>query len=738
MLPNLSLIDIPEIEPSSAAKDFQIFFEELTELDQLPDVVFQVGTERFAAHKFIIASVSDRLAKEMVALGENNREIEMADVDPVIFKEILLYAYTKTCNFMTLGPCNVRYSPKVKKEDPIKDTNGELEPIDENKSAYEVFQKKKKKSKVSPKETKSSAKNALQALQGAAKELGVLGLVKALESYDMRNSEIILKSNKSRPPNRIGIHFSRKSFPELHDIKIQCEDNVDVPAHKCILAARLDYFKSMFSLGWLETKKGQVLSLPVPSKVVIALLEYLYRDDALQIQNSDDPEFVSNVLVIADQLLIPRLIQICELQLSQLFTLKNVTEVLQFAFDYSAEQLQKTAMQFIIQNLVAILENRTLSLLSEQNQIKLSEYYVDALPVMQKRRITPYASKPSIVDIQNFLKNEEDDNLEELFIEEEYLSNNMKNNNLTSSAKKRSQKRKNSFGEDVSRRRNISSSSLSSQHSDSSSDNEGNKDDCDTSLFQDDFEFEEKTNQRIPINSPEEVTPVNPEEFLNNFFSPQTKVSPEAVNGSTCNGNVFAKKFTKMSQKERKKLLEESKKPETNQRVETEKPKWTGWGHKPITPDPGLESACPTFTDIMKTQSSKLATSPTSTSEATKTSLRSKKTSWKQLSFCEDDEPTKPVNPWTKNSPNLEQTGSTSDRCDDVTGFRNIVNDQTKQKENLHRAKSKSMHALQVEEKAIQELLAFYNASEVFDEHIRVERVNDGPMATPIWEKKKS
>jgi hypothetical protein len=39
------------------------------------------------------------------------------------------------------------------------------------------------------------------------------------------------------------MRFSRKSFPELYDVTIRTEDGVELFGHRCVLAARLDYFR---------------------------------------------------------------------------------------------------------------------------------------------------------------------------------------------------------------------------------------------------------------------------------------------------------------------------------------------------------------------------------------------------------------------------------------------------------------------------------------------------------------
>ena len=61
----------------------------------------------------------------------------------------------------------------------------------------------------------------------------------------------------------------------------------------------------------MESKEGQTLKLPVPSKILLVVLEYLYRDEASDVSSSEDPEFVGNVLVVADQFLMTRLVQLC-------------------------------------------------------------------------------------------------------------------------------------------------------------------------------------------------------------------------------------------------------------------------------------------------------------------------------------------------------------------------------------------------------------------------------------------
>lgn len=46
--------------------------------------------------------------------------------------------------------------------------------------------------------------------------------------------------------------LNRQDFLDLYDITIKCENNQELRAHKCILVARLEYFRLMFSHNWSE------------------------------------------------------------------------------------------------------------------------------------------------------------------------------------------------------------------------------------------------------------------------------------------------------------------------------------------------------------------------------------------------------------------------------------------------------------------------------------------------------
>ncbi|EDV25246.1 uncharacterized protein TRIADDRAFT_57001 [Trichoplax adhaerens] len=73
---------------------------------------------------------------------------------------------------------------------------------------------------------------------------------------------------------------------------------------------------------------------------------------------SNDAEFLSNIVVAADYLLLSDLKQICEWRLSKLITLKTVITFTDFSLTYNAKLLNDACIEFICINLGYLLEGR--------------------------------------------------------------------------------------------------------------------------------------------------------------------------------------------------------------------------------------------------------------------------------------------------------------------------------------------------------------------------------------------
>uniref|UniRef100_A0A672ZMZ3 BTB domain-containing protein n=1 Tax=Sphaeramia orbicularis TaxID=375764 RepID=A0A672ZMZ3_9TELE len=182
--------------------------------------------------------------------------------------------------------------------------------------------------------------------------------------YENGKINIVNKKSGSKPK------FSQRKCSYLCDVTLKSEDGKEFPCHKSVLCARLEYFNSMLGNPWIEATSCSALEMPTSSEVLQVILEYIYTDESPTIKESLNVEFVCNVLVVADQLLITRLKEICEVAITENLTLKNAAELLEFAAMYNADQLKLSCLQFIVLNI--------------------------AIPAMQRRIITPYPGAPDL------------------------------------------------------------------------------------------------------------------------------------------------------------------------------------------------------------------------------------------------------------------------------------------------------------------------------------------------------
>ena len=503
--------------------------------------------------------------------------------------------------------------------------------------------------------------------------------------------------------------------------------------------------------------------------------------------------------------LVPRLVQMCEREASNLLTLKNCADILQVANDFSAEQLARSASQFICHNLATLLESQSLNNLTEECVEKLTQYYFDTFPSLHHRKITPYHNAPS-----SDILEEANASIEDVFAMEEELASTKQQNNSTgtddfSGKKFRNNSNKSrirtssgegySSGEDMkangkkhrrTRNRKSSCDSISSFGS-SESEDEFNisslkqMDDVDVEDFglverkqeqpftkvQDKKEQQRRSNEfvssllRLPYKQEKQdilttppvlKPPITPEDINNTIESKpgqQTQSSSKMV------------KFTKLSQKERKRLNSETKSSSINKTPDTDKPKWSGWGNQnsesvnPIPEPNGKECDIiynnNSLEEIMKSQKHRRSPEKeTKSSEILKSNQSAKKPkAWRVLDFNEPSKQLTPAplptkNPWqikSTNDSSLNKSpvsvSKTPAQKQSSSTFQEIMQQEAIQKQNLHRIQSKSLAVTQIEEQAIEELKIFYNVDNVFEELITVERANTSAMATPVWNPRK-
>uniref|UniRef100_A0A8C7X3M0 Inhibitor of Bruton agammaglobulinemia tyrosine kinase n=1 Tax=Oryzias sinensis TaxID=183150 RepID=A0A8C7X3M0_9TELE len=370
--PKTSLFEVPSVSPSTFSQHFQSLLEEADETDNIHDVTLQAGNRTFSAHKYILSMRSDFFRKLfMTDHGGNEEELDKevrrsedaVGCDLLILEKIpadmleyaLRFMYTDSCELLVHG-ARPRASgvPTDSEQERLISSLQVLGLRD--RSALEVYRSlspstKEDNNKAKNKGLKTGANeggaNPVKSLQAVAKKLGLGSLSARLDGVRYENGRIsvVQKKSSSKPK------FYQKKGSYLCDVTLKSEDGKEFPCHKSVLCARLEYFSSMLGSSWIEATSCSALEMPTTSEILQVILEYIYTDESPTIKECQNVEFVCNVLVVADQLLITRLKEMCEVVITENLTLKNAAELLEFATMYNAEQLKLSCLQFIALNM---------------------------------------------------------------------------------------------------------------------------------------------------------------------------------------------------------------------------------------------------------------------------------------------------------------------------------------------------------------------------------------------------
>lgn len=819
--PKTSLYEIPAVSSSSFFEEFGKLLRETDEMDNIHDVTFQVGNRIFPAHKYILAVRSDFFQKLFLSDGTT---LEFTDiyrkdedsagchlfvvekVHPDLFEYLLQFVYTDTCDFLTHG-----FKPRIhlnKKPEEYQSTlNSHMNKMncheDDNQNstlemfenqAHTVGERQKSKQKSSRKGKGAGEDDPVRMLQNVAKKFGFSNLSSRLDGVRFENEKINVISKKTG--NKLKLSQKKCSF--LCDVTMKSVDGKEFPCHKCVLCARLEYFHSMLSSSWIEASSCAALEMPIHSDILKVILDYLYTDEAVVVKESQNVDFICRVLVVADQLLITRLKEICEVALTEKLTLKNAATLLEFAAMYNAEQLKLSCLQFIGLNMAALLEARSLDVLSEDVLKDLSVFYRKMIPAMDRRIITPYQDGPDIscLEVEDgdiFLK-------EEINVEQNYSETMFKK--AKTKAKKKPRKRSDSSGgynlSDIIQSPPATgllkagkTSSVDSLPELLTSDSEGSyvglgsprdlqSPDFTTGFHLDKIEgkvkpyvngtpathFREnfKPGEKSPglkISAPQpipnnRVDNTSSSSWVTGSFSP---VSPPVVDlrtimeieesrqkcGATPKSNLgkVISHGVKLSQKQRKMIALTTK--ENNAGVNSME--------TVLTPPSKAPKPVNAWTTSLHTVSSKSFRDflPEEKKSVTGHSLGDyvKKVSIKGVEYSQASKIVRgsphgtpgpecnhisdlPLldspNPWLSSS-------LTAPSVVAPVTFASIVEEELQQEAALIRSREKPLALIQIEERAIQDLLVFYEAFGNPDEFVIVERTPQGPLAVPMWNK---
>ena len=137
------------------------------------------------------------------------------------------------------------------------------------------------------------------------------------------------------------------------DITLVAADKKEFKAHKLILAAQSDFFKTRFSSRWQDQKSAEssdkVELTDVPCNVMEVMLSYMYTGEVAAIE-----EVAISVLPFAEEYGLEGLRKMCEQSLAESLTSDNAVDLLITANAHNALDLKKVSMDYISSNAVSV------------------------------------------------------------------------------------------------------------------------------------------------------------------------------------------------------------------------------------------------------------------------------------------------------------------------------------------------------------------------------------------------
>ncbi|XP_061517872.1 inhibitor of Bruton tyrosine kinase [Anopheles gambiae] len=740
---------VPELVESNY--DYGTLLADTTEMDGVHDVVFYVEGEPFPSHRFILYHRSEAL-RTLLQQHPAQKEYDLQDygfagMTTGAFRLIMRYLYTN----QLIARADVERLLIKPGTDPTEVRTSEL--------------------------------------SGMCRKLK--------EQFDKLQLDVLSQSVKTlqvEPPIEPFPKLRHDSYPELYDIAIELQDDKKLRAHKCVLVARLDYFNMMFAHSWME-KRTTVDLRTVPREYMDVIVPFLYDNDYGRVRRQRYSEnFILSMIIICDQFLIEELKSIFETILGQRVHLRNVGELLEFAYQYNCEVLKSVCMQYVSVNFARLLEWHLLDGLDPTMLAQIDRFYKEFFRLSDCRTITPFADAIGDEELEQFvsdfridLEQKATDHPPNASERSAKLTPKGKQNNMPALSKLQREKRNYEkeamaylerlvLEEAAAVKERKTSASKTTNNASSIYSPPSYKDDKSPDRPVPEERSANKSWQTVSADAKRkaaltaalranELMKEEAKQPANESFASlrtvleRSPTAPQLIpvrspdegyesasnvpRAATLNLSDFTLQNGRLSQKQRKRLNSEKSRLAKSASQEA-----NGQPQTPEMPvvNPWKNVASPPAADLFKSGADPVLGSDTALSARRQRKSSTNEQS-KAVGLQQPDDDMFPA----INSTEDQTTGTTavsvhpqrhrqrsSRYSEGETDFNVILEDERRQKRYFEKIKSKSLVDTQIEEQAIEELRAFYNVDHVFDETITIERyrpplLENGPNLA-VWQ----
>ncbi|XP_053674901.1 inhibitor of Bruton tyrosine kinase [Anopheles nili] len=350
---------VPELVESNY--DYGTLLADASEMDGVHDVVLYVEGQPFASHRFILYHRSEVL-RELLQQHPEQQEFDLKEHG---FGNMTIGAFRLVMRYLYTNQLISRADVERLVSKPVQTGSTSVD------------------------------HGAVKAMSAKLKTI--------IDQMQLTALTKSLKTLQTEPPIEPFPMLRHDSFPELYDLTIELQDDKRMRAHKCVLVARLDYFSMMFTHGWTE-RRTTVDLRTVPREYMDVIVPFLYDNDYGRVRRQRYSEnFLLSMVIICDQFLIEELKSIFETIVSQRVHLRNVGELLEFGYQYNCELLKSVCMQFISVNFARLLEWRLLDGLEPTVLLQIDHFYKEFFRLSDYRTITPFAVAIGDEELEQFV-----------------------------------------------------------------------------------------------------------------------------------------------------------------------------------------------------------------------------------------------------------------------------------------------------------------------------------------------
>ena len=170
--------------------------------------------------------------------------------------------------------------------------------------------------------------------------------------------------------------LNRSSLLPFSNIMLKSSENTIFECHKCVLAARTDYFRTFFMVHDRWGKVQEDIAVDADTRTLHDLLYYIYTDRFPKQYSFDSLKLLMKA---ADQYLLTHLTSFCESMMIQFITEENLIHILRTSNDYNAHQLRNCCLHIIATNMPYYIEQNALHCLEEDLLQNLERVYKEVV-----------------------------------------------------------------------------------------------------------------------------------------------------------------------------------------------------------------------------------------------------------------------------------------------------------------------------------------------------------------------